>query len=120
MERMEHGPVDCIMVNMLCLAPGSSPAPASPPGTAGAACTSVGVAGACTGRTWRLLCAWRCGFGVSEVEQGGGDAAPRGARGRFVSEMTVVRVCTERPEIERGGQGVLLVAFRGNLRRYSL
>ena len=57
---------------------------------------------------------------MSEVEQGGGDAAPRGARGRVVSEMTVVRVCTERPEIERGGQGVLLVAFRGNLRRYSL
>jgi hypothetical protein len=57
---------------------------------------------------------------VLEVEQGGGDAVPRGAWGRFVSEMTVARVCTERPEIERGGQGVLLIAFRGNLHRYSL
>ena len=47
------------------------------------------------------------------------DAAPWGARGMFVSDATVAHVCAERPEIERG-QGVLLAAFRGNLRRHSL
>jgi hypothetical protein len=50
----------------------------------------------------------------------GEDVALWGARGRFVSDVMVARVCTEQSEIERGGQRVLLAIFRGNLRRHSL
>ena len=101
---MEHNLVDCTTVKYAVSCTTIAPASASPPGTAGAALASVGVARTCT--LERSHSNYYARGDVALVcrrlsrEGGGVDAAPWGARGMFVSDATVAHVCAERPEIE--------------------